>query len=47
MLFIATTAAMSDDTAGSFKTQIQPVLDGPCVFSHVTGAVNGGLNPRR
>ena len=44
MLFIATTAAMADETAVSFKTRIQLILDSPCVFCHVTGAENDGLN---
>ena len=43
-LFVATTVAMADEAAVSFKTQIQPILDGQCVFCHVTGAENGGLN---
>ena len=43
-LLAASSSAMADDAAVSFKTQIQPILDAQCVFCHVTGAENGGLN---
>lgn len=32
------------DGAVSYKTQIQPIFNAQCVFCHVTGAENGGLN---
>lgn len=38
--------AQADD-APSFKAQIQPILNTQCVFCHVTGAENGGLNLAR
>lgn len=44
VLLVASSAVMADEAAVSFKTQIQPILDGQCVFCHVTGAENGGLN---
>ena len=40
-------AAMAADAGAapvSFKTDLQPILDSHCVFCHVTGAENGGLN---
>ncbi|WP_439639926.1 hypothetical protein [Nevskia sp.] len=46
MLLIAPSAAIADnnDAGISFRTQVQPILDAQCVFCHVTGAENGGLN---
>ncbi|THD03397.1 hypothetical protein B1810_09875 [Panacagrimonas perspica] len=32
------------DKPVSFKDDIQPLLNSQCVFCHVTGAENGGLN---
>lgn len=32
------------DEPVSFKDDVQPILDSQCVFCHVTGAENGGLN---
>ncbi|WP_293370141.1 hypothetical protein [Nevskia sp.] len=43
-LLLTASTAMADEAAVSFKTQIQPILDAQCVFCHVTGAENGGLN---
>ena len=43
-LLIAASAAAADEAPVSFRSQIQPILDGQCVFCHVTGAENGGLN---
>ena len=40
-------AAHADDAPVSFKTQLQPILNTQCVFCHVTGAENGGLNLAR
>ena len=37
----STTAA---DKPVSFKDDVQPILNSQCVFCHVTGAENGGLN---
>lgn len=37
-------SAHAADTPVSFKTQVQPIFDSQCVFCHVTGAENGGLN---
>ncbi|MGQ0620776.1 MAG: hypothetical protein ACT4QA_12785 [Panacagrimonas sp.] len=31
-------------TPVSFKTDLQPIINSQCVFCHVTGAENGGLN---
>ena len=48
LLVAATTpASMAEDTAVSFKDDIQPLLNAQCVFCHVTGAENGGLNVGR
>ena len=46
---IASGAAHADDPSApvDFKTQIQPILNAQCVFCHVTGAENGGLNLAR
>lgn len=47
MLLLATMPVLAEDGAAtelSFKTQIQPILNAQCVFCHVTGAENGGLN---
>ncbi len=47
---IVATAALASGTVSaadapvSYKTQIQPLLNSQCVFCHVTGAENGGLN---
>lgn len=38
------TPAAAQDAPVSFKRDLQPVLDAQCVFCHVTGAENGGLN---
>jgi mono/diheme cytochrome c family protein len=35
------------DDAISYKNQIQPIFNAQCVFCHVTGAENGGLNLAR
>lgn len=39
-------ASAADDTtrAVSFKTDLQPIINAQCVFCHVAGAENGGLN---
>lgn len=42
-LLLACAAAQSADTP-SFRNDIQPLLNAQCVFCHVTGAENGGLN---
>jgi hypothetical protein len=48
-IVMASGAARADDAAApvDFKTQIQPILNAQCVFCHVTGAENGGLNLAR
>lgn len=43
-LLLTASSVMADEAAVSFRTQIQPILDAQCVFCHVTGAENGGLN---
>ena len=47
-IFVAAIAIASDAASAeapvSYKTQIQPLLNAQCVFCHVTGAENGGLN---
>ena len=37
-------AQSPNDKPVSFKDDIQPLLNSQCVFCHVTGAENGGLN---
>lgn len=37
-------AQSSSEKPVSFKDDIQPLLNSQCVFCHVTGAENGGLN---
>jgi mono/diheme cytochrome c family protein len=36
--------AEAADAAVSYKTDIQPIFNAQCVFCHVTGAENAGLN---
>lgn len=45
-LAISSSALAQDATtaAVSFKTDLQPIINSHCVFCHVTGAENGGLN---
>ncbi len=40
-------AASADDAAVSYRTQLQPIFNAQCVYCHVTGAENGGLNLAR
>lgn len=40
-------ATHAADAPVSFKTQLQPIINTQCVFCHVTGAENGGLNLAR
>jgi hypothetical protein len=42
-LLLACAAAEAGD-APSFRNDVQPILNAQCVFCHVTGAENGGLN---
>jgi hypothetical protein len=42
LLLICAAAEAGD--APSFKKDVQPILNAQCVFCHVTGAENGGLN---
>ena len=49
LLAAALAASMSSAHAAgekpvSFKDDVQPILNSQCVFCHVTGAENGGLN---
>lgn len=46
LLLLMPMLALSADAAPpvSFKTDLQPVINAQCVFCHVTGAENGGLN---
>lgn len=44
LLLALSIPAFAQDSAVSFKRDLQPVLDAQCVFCHVTGAENGGLN---
>lgn len=37
-------AQSSSEKPVSFKDDVQPLLNSQCVFCHVTGAENGGLN---
>jgi len=39
--------AASADEAVSYRSQIQPIFNAQCVYCHVTGAENGGLNLAR
>lgn len=43
-IVLACGTAAAADAPVSYKTQIQPLLNAQCVFCHVTGAENGGLN---
>lgn len=43
---VAMTAA-ADDAAVSYRAQLQPIFNAQCVYCHVTGAENGGLNLSR
>ncbi|MGQ0699615.1 MAG: hypothetical protein ACT4PZ_15405 [Panacagrimonas sp.] len=45
-LLLAPPLAAADNATPpvSFKTDLQPLLNAQCVFCHVTGAENGGLN---
>ena len=44
-LLLAPSAVFAEGAATvSFKAQIQPIFNAQCVFCHVTGAENGGLN---
>ncbi|WP_428384439.1 hypothetical protein [Nevskia ramosa] len=40
-------AASADEAAVSYRTQLQPIFNAQCVYCHVTGAENGGLNLAR
>lgn len=44
LLAAAPAVSAADAPATSFRGQIQPILDAHCVYCHVTGAENGGLN---
>ncbi len=46
MFFLVPTLALSANAVPpvSFKTDLQPIINAQCVFCHVTGAENGGLN---
>jgi hypothetical protein len=45
VLLIATSSFAADAPPPvSFKNDVQPLLNAQCVFCHVTGAENGGLN---
>lgn len=47
-LLLAPLVASAEGNAGvSFKAQLQPLFNEKCVFCHVTGAENGGLNLAR
>ena len=37
-------ASVQGEDAVSFSRDIQPILNSQCVYCHVTGAENGGLN---
>lgn len=45
-LMIAPWLAVAEEavTPVSLKTDLQPIINSQCVFCHVTGAENGGLN---
>lgn len=45
-LMLAPVLGIAADAAPpvSFKTDLQPIINAQCVFCHVTGAENGGLN---
>ena len=43
---VAMTAA-ADDAAVSYRAHLQPIFNAQCVYCHVTGAENGGLNLSR
>lgn len=43
----ACSAHAAGDNPVSFKEDVQPILNSQCVFCHVTGAENGGLNVGR
>lgn len=40
-------AVSADEVAVSYRAQIQPIFNAQCVYCHVTGAENGGLNLSR
>lgn len=46
LILLVPSLALSTDAAVpvSFKTDLQPIINAQCVFCHVTGAENGGLN---
>lgn len=44
MVMTASALHAADDEPVSFKEDVQPILNSQCVFCHVTGAENGGLN---
>lgn len=41
---LASTVHAAGEKPVSFKDDVQPILNSQCVFCHVTGAENGGLN---
>lgn len=43
-LMLVAASAHAADAPVSFKDQVQPIFNAQCVFCHVTGAENGGLN---
>lgn len=43
-LAVLAASAHAADKLVSFKDDVQPILNSQCVFCHVTGAENGGLN---
>jgi hypothetical protein len=47
LLAVLASSAHAADTPVSFKDDVQPILNSQCVFCHVTGAENGGLNVGR
>jgi hypothetical protein len=48
MLSTVVTIGRADEPAKvSFKNDLQPIFNAQCVFCHVTGAENGGLNLSR
>lgn len=44
LLAMLGSCAQAADAPVSFKDDVQPIFNTQCVFCHVTGAENGGLN---
>ena len=44
LMMTTSVAHAAGDKPVSFKDDVQPILNSQCVFCHVTGAENGGLN---